>query len=511
MRSPVIDPSSTSSESTSAQPAQQSFTHVHDIKTISRTDNYKSGRRTKRLSQRLKKLDRPAEQLSPKVIEDKVKRSRRRRLFSFSTLGWSVTDAIIAFGSILAGYGLSPVAYQAATSETSVKLLPCAITFAMILVPLAHVAGLHDPRRRSNVTDLLVRSCLTCVIAMAILTLGWMLSSFLRVGRFVAVLASATTIISMIMTRVALWNWSSNFKTKICFIGTNGFSERVTQFMLENPLSVTVSEQPSPDINLGAWAASSEVDEVVFESAKEMPDDLGLLDCLGAGVKVSEYSDFIEENYQRILVEKIDANWLFAARLDLAHPYYGVKRLLDVVVAAVGIVLSMPLILLSALAIRFEGRGPVFYSQVRVGRFNKPFRIYKLRTMRTDSEVNGAQWAKQNDSRITMVGKILRKTRLDELPQFWNVLRGDMSLIGPRPERPEFVGELDDQIPFYLQRHLVKPGLTGWAQINYPYGASVEDTYNKLTYDFYYIKNSSLGLDLQIFLRTIGTIMKGSR
>lgn len=337
MRSPVIDPSSTSSESTSAQPAQQSFTHVHDIKTISRTDNYKSGRRTKRLSQRLKKLDRPAEQLSPKVIEDKVKRSRRRRLFSFSTLGWSVTDAIIAFGSILAGYGLSPVAYQAATSETSVKLLPCAITFAMILVPLAHVAGLHDPRRRSNVTDLLVRSCLTCVIAMAILTLGWMLSSFLRVGRFVAVLASATTIISMIMTRVALWNWSSNFKTKICFIGTNGFSERVTQFMLENPLSVTVSEQPSPDINLGAWAASSEVDEVVFESAKEMPDDLGLLDCLGAGVKVSEYSDFIEENYQRILVEKIDANWLFAARLDLAHPYYGVKRLLDVVVAAVGL------------------------------------------------------------------------------------------------------------------------------------------------------------------------------
>ena len=242
-----------------------------------------------------------------------------------------------------------------------------------------------------------------------------------------------------------------------------------------------------------------------------MSDDLGLLDCLGAGVKVSEYSDFIEEKYQRILVESIDANWLFAARLDLAHPYFGAKRMLDIAVAVVGMILSAPLVLLSALAIRLEGPGPVFYSQVRVGRFNKPFRIYKLRTMRTDSEVNGAQWAKQNDSRITTVGKILRKTRLDELPQFWNVFRGDMSLIGPRPERPEFVGQLDEQIPFYLQRHLVKPGLTGWAQINYPYGASVEDTYNKLTYDFYYIKNSSLGLDLQIFLRTIGTIMKGSR
>ena len=131
--------------------------------------------------------------------------------------------------------------------------------------------------------------------------------------------------------------------------------------------------------------------------------------------------------------------------------------------------------------------------------------------MRTDSEVNGAQWAKENDSRITLVGKVLRKTRLDELPQFWNALKGEMSLSGPRPERPEFVDELGEQIPFYLQRHLVKPGLTGWAQINYPYGASVEDAYNKLTYDFYYIKNASIGLDLQVFLRTIGTVMKGSR
>jgi len=131
--------------------------------------------------------------------------------------------------------------------------------------------------------------------------------------------------------------------------------------------------------------------------------------------------------------------------------------------------------------------------------------------MRTNSETNGAQWAKENDSRITLVGKVLRKTRLDELPQFWNVLQGEMSLIGPRPERPEFVDQLGEQIPFYLQRHLVKPGLTGWAQINYPYGASVEDAYNKLTFDFYYIKNASIGLDLQVFLRTIGTVMKGSR
>ena len=169
------------------------------------------------------------------------------------------------------------------------------------------------------------------------------------------------------------------------------------------------------------------------------------------------------------------------------------------------------MILLAALVVKLESKGPAFYSQVRVGRFNRPFRIYKLRTMVNNSETSGAQWATKNDSRITAVGKFLRKTRLDELPQFWNVLKGEMSLVGPRPERPEFVEDLGKEIPFYLQRHLVKPGLTGWAQINYPYGASVEDSYNKLTYDFYYIKNASMGLDLQIFLRTTGTVMKGSR
>ncbi len=168
--------------------------------------------------------------------------------------------------------------------------------------------------------------------------------------------------------------------------------------------------------------------------------------------------------------------------------------------------------LIAAIAIKATSRGgPVFYSQERVGRFNRLFRIYKLRTMVTNAETNGAQWASVDDNRITPIGNLLRRTRLDEVPQFWNVLKGEMSLIGPRPERPEFVDLLESKIPFYVQRHLVKPGLTGWAQINYPYGASIEDAHNKLTYDLYYIKNASVVLDLQIFLRTIGALMKGSR
>ena len=188
-----------------------------------------------------------------------------------------------------------------------------------------------------------------------------------------------------------------------------------------------------------------------------------------------------------------------------------IKRSFDIVVAVSGLLVLFPLLVVVAVLIKLESRGPAFYSQERVGQFNRSFRILKLRTMVRDAEREGAKWASRGDSRITRIGRFLRKTRIDEIPQFWNVLRGEMSLTGPRPERPEFVEMLAEQIPFYLQRHLVKPGLTGWAQINYPYGASVEDAANKLKYDLYYIKHASIVLDFQIALRTVGTLMSGSR
>ena len=448
---------------------------------------------------------------NPQVIERRVRRLSRRRLFTFSTLGWSINDTIISFLSVLFGYFASPVASQVATSETIVQVFPCAITFALILLPTAHIAGLHDPLRRSHLADLVVRCLVTVLIAIFAMSMAWMIFSFLRVGRYVMVLTTLASFVAMVLTRVISWNWTSKFKPKVCFIGDDHFCAKVAQFIDDHPLALKIATRPDENSNLGNWAASNEVDEVIFDSSTSS-DDMPLLDCLDAGVKVSSYSDFIEENYHLIPVNNIDAKWLFSARLDLAHPYYqGVKRIIDIAISLVGLTLTAPLIAIAAIVVKWESKGPAFYSQVRVGRFNRPFRIYKLRTMVNNSEKSGAQWATKNDSRITAVGKFLRKTRLDELPQFWNVLKGEMSLVGPRPERPEFVDDLGKEIPFYLQRHLVKPGLTGWAQINYPYGASVEDSYNKLTYDFYYIKNASMGLDLQIFLRTTGTVMKGSR
>ena len=170
-----------------------------------------------------------------------------------------------------------------------------------------------------------------------------------------------------------------------------------------------------------------------------------------------------------------------------------------------------PLIILAAIASKIESQDPVFYSQIRIGAMGRPFRIWKLRSMSADSEQNGPQWATLADPRVTKVGRLLRRTRIDETPQFWNILRGDMSLIGPRPERPEFVEKLAEKIPYYNQRHLLKPGLTGWAQINYPYGASTEDSLQKLKYDLYYVKHVSISLDVQIILSTVGAVMKGAR
>jgi lipopolysaccharide/colanic/teichoic acid biosynthesis glycosyltransferase len=178
-------------------------------------------------------------------------------------------------------------------------------------------------------------------------------------------------------------------------------------------------------------------------------------------------------------------------------------------VALVGAILSLPVAVLTAILIKLDSRGPVLYRQERVGKNGQPFTLMKFRSMRTDAEKDGPIWASQTDDRATRVGRIIRKIRVDEIPQFWNILKGEMNFVGPRPERPHFVSQLAEEIPFYEQRHLIQPGLTGWAQIKYPYGASIEDARQKLQYDLYYIKNQSLLLDAVILFETVKTILFG--
>ncbi|MDJ0900017.1 MAG: sugar transferase [Xenococcus sp. MO_188.B8] len=230
------------------------------------------------------------------------------------------------------------------------------------------------------------------------------------------------------------------------------------------------------------------------------------------GIYIYNLADFCEQVWHKIPPAYIKDDWVaFASGFSiLHHPVHAkLKQTLDVAIAFCLLGLTFPLMIIVAIAIKLDSPGSIFYSQVRTGLNGQQFRVYKFRSMQQDAEKMGLQWTKKRDPRITRVGYVLRVTRIDELPQLWNVIKGNMSLIGPRPERPEFDLDLRREIPYYDLRYLVKPGITGWAQVCYPYGASVEDAYQKLAYDLYYIKNYSLGLDFVIALKTFRVIILG--
>jgi exopolysaccharide biosynthesis polyprenyl glycosylphosphotransferase len=235
-----------------------------------------------------------------------------------------------------------------------------------------------------------------------------------------------------------------------------------------------------------------------------------LLTCYEHGLRVSTMPELYERLTERVPVEHSGDNWFVVLPLENNGQQlsYGLfKRGLDMVIAILGLGLFVPLLPLVALLIKFDSPGPIFYRQKRLGQAGKVFELIKLRSMYTDAEADGPQWAEKYDTRVTRLGQFLRRTRLDEVPQLLNVLRGEMSLIGPRPERPEFVATLQQEIPFYRTRLTVKPGLTGWAQVNYDYGRSASDALEKLRYDLYYIKHQSIQLDLVILLKTVSTIL----
>lgn len=239
-----------------------------------------------------------------------------------------------------------------------------------------------------------------------------------------------------------------------------------------------------------------------------------LMACKLQGLQIVTGIKFYEELAGKILVEKVNPSWIiFSEGFKSSRMTAVAKRVIDVVVSAAGLTATLPLCLLTALVIKLESPGPVFYFQERVGEKGKAFRVVKFRSMRVDAEKDGPVWAGANDHRTTRFGRFIRKIRMDEVPQMWNVLRGEMSCVGPRPERPVFVVHLARMIPYYSLRHNVKPGITGWAQINYPYGASDEDALRKLEYDLYYIKNMSLRMDLGIIFMTAKTVLfrQGSR
>lgn len=266
--------------------------------------------------------------------------------------------------------------------------------------------------------------------------------------------------------------------------------------------------------NIDRIIQNRSVDLILMAKDNDIPEEIikKLLKARIDGIKVENFIDFYETVMEKISIKSIDERWfLYGEGFKIYHNIYiqKTKRLIDVFISIIILIITFPIILLSILIIKLESKGQIFYRQERIGKDNKKFNILKFRSMREDAEKDGPKWAMQNDNRITFYGNIMRKTRIDELPQLINILKGDMSFIGPRPERDHFIKLLEKEIPFYNYRHSVLPGLTGWAQVNYPYGSSVEDSFEKLQYDLYYIKNQSIILDIIIIFKTVKIVFGG--
>ena len=282
----------------------------------------------------------------------------------------------------------------------------------------------------------------------------------------------------------------------------------------ERDTAVPGSELILPRGTLHEMAQELGVDEIVVALTERRAGSMPmrqLLDCKVSGVKVYDLATHFEKTLGQIRLDYLNASWLiFGDGFNQGAWRTAVKRAFDIVSASVLLTVSAPLMLVTAILIKAESKGPVLYRQERVGQNGRSFSIAKFRSMRTDAEGDGKpRWATLNDDRVTRMGHIIRRLRIDELPQLFNVLRGDMSLVGPRPERPFFVEQLTQDIPFYALRHSVKPGVTGWAQVRYAYGATVEDSQEKLQFDLYYVKNHTLFLDIVVLFETVGVVLTG--
>jgi len=282
--------------------------------------------------------------------------------------------------------------------------------------------------------------------------------------------------------------------------------------MNENKREIPEAIDRDAIFNLSDFVVKMGASEVVL-ALEERRNAIPLNDLLRiktTGVHVNDMSSFIERETGRVDLDSVNPSWLiFSDGFSSGRRISGIaKRLFDIVASMILLVVTAPVMLLFAILVKLESKGPAIYRQERVGLFGQTYFVNKLRSMRSDAEVDGkAQWAQENDPRITRIGKFIRKVRIDELPQVWNVLKGEMSFVGPRPERPEFVTDLEDKLSYYAERHMVKPGITGWAQINYPYGASLDDARHKLEYDLYYAKNYTPFLDILILLQTIRVVL----
>jgi sugar transferase (PEP-CTERM system associated) len=445
-----------------------------------------------------------------------------------------ITLALVA--SALARLGAGEARLMLTYQYGSVKILFVAVAFLTCM----YYFDLYESAIVSNRREALVRLIQVLGVAYIALGLVYYLYPPVKLGRGIFHLGFLFVGLLLLLWRrlFAVINSTQSLAERVLILGEGSLASSLLHEIEMRPeLGIRVAARarlraigsPSGDGEVGELpVALSEsnfcadlaigrpmrgIDRIVVameERRGKLPVDL-LLSLKNRGVQVQDGNDVYESITGKVPIESIRLSWLlFSPGFHASRLFLIYKRSASVLISIIGLLLSTPLLPFVILAIKLSSPGRVLYWQNRVGLDDRVFRCYKFRTMHTDAEADtGPTWAEDDDPRVTTVGRFLRKTRIDEIPQLLNVLKGDMSLVGPRPERPEFVAALNEKIPYYHLRHSVRPGITGWAQILYKYGSSVEDTKEKLRYDLYYIKNSSIGLDLLIVLNTIKIVLVG--
>lgn len=456
---------------------------------------------------------------------------------SLLTLG--IIEAAILFLSLYVGLAIRFWGKMGdpAYTGTFLHIAPTATAFAVIMFGIMIAMGLYQREHQPNIWHYR-RLMASFAIGLVTIAFVFYVVPELLLGRGAFAIAFVVSFLAIAGTRFAYFVLTGNiaYKRRILVLGTGTRAAKVD--LLERsgngrqgfrvvgylamrekhhfaPTEKIISIEHEP---LHAIAQKYNVDEIVVgvrdRRAGGLPMD-DILKCKLSGIDIIDLPSFFERETGYVQLQSMNPSWMvFSDGFDRRPMRDAEKRIFDLCASITLLLVSLPVMIITALLIKIDSRGPVFYRQERVGQGGVPFEVLKFRSMRTDAEKDGKpQWATQNDDRITRVGRVMRKLRIDELPQILNVLKGEMSFVGPRPERPYFVEQLSENIPFFKYRHNVKPGITGWAQIRYSYGASVEDAIEKLQYDLYYVKNHSLFLDLIVLFQTAQVVLfgKGSR
>ena len=446
-------------------------------------------------------------------------------------------ETLVLLMAAYVGISLDLARSGAAISGAAEALPSQAGAFALGMMIVMSSMGLYQPDLGNNTRSIRARLVIAFLLGFAITGLvSYLVPSLyprsVELGATIMIVALAGTV----LVRAAFERWTNLgvFKPRVLVLGTGSRVMKLAEHAQRNPNHQVVgyiSLQPSrhyiplaqvlplaPGDSLLSVVEKYAIDQLVVAVRDRRAGGFPvqqLLECRTKGVKVIELSTFIEREYRQVLLESLNPSWMVLED-GFRQGLFGnaVKRLFDLTVSGLLLLLTLPVMFVAALCIYLESGGPVLFRQERVGQGGRIFTLYKFRSMRNDAESDGTpHWARANDDRTTKVGRFIRKYRIDELPQIFNVFQGEMSFVGPRPERPFFVDQLVTQIPFYTLRHSAKPGITGWAQVRYPYGASIDDAIEKLQYDLYYVKNHGLFLDFMILLSTVEVVLwgKGAR